>query len=159
MAWSAARNRARRRKYISASELAKMGVCEQKLVFEKELGERRTPDQERSVREGIERHEKFFREAFIVNPNADTSERNPWCFVASALYGKDAAETIALRAIRDQLLRPHPMGRGLIRIYYRISPRLAAWTAKRKWLARFARFVLKPVIRFVAYLSREHHER
>lgn len=159
MARSAARHRTHRRKYISASELAKMGVCEQKIVFEKELGERRTPRQERSAVEGIERHKKFFREALIVNPNADTSEKKPWCFVASALYGKDAAETITLRAFRDQLLRPHPMGRELVRMYYRISPTLAAWTVKRKWLARFARFALSPVIRFVAYLSRENHER
>jgi hypothetical protein len=159
MAWNAARHRARRRRYISASELAKMGVCEQKLVFEKEFGERRTPDQERSAREGIERHEKFFREALIVNPNTDTSEKKPWCFVASALYGKDAAETITLRAFRDQLLRPYPTGRALIRIYYTISPSLAAWTAKRKLLARFARFALKPVVTFAAHLSRENHER
>jgi len=51
-----------------------------------------------------------------------TTEDN--CFIATAVYGRDAPETNALRAWRDRVLMPSLPGRTLVRCYYALSPRL-----------------------------------
>jgi hypothetical protein len=82
-----------KRRAIRASDLAKMTVCEQKLVFEKRYGERLTRAQEERIRDGNRGHAQYLRQAFMVNPDVHSSKSKPWCFIATELWSEHAAET------------------------------------------------------------------
>jgi hypothetical protein len=131
---------------IRASDLAKMTVCEQKLVFEKRHGERLTRAQEERIRDGNRGHAHYLRQAFVVNPDVRSSESKPWCFIATELWGEDAAETCALRALRDAILRRYALGRAFTRVYYRMSPAVAAYLVPHPFARRLARAALTPVV-------------
>jgi hypothetical protein len=131
---------------IRATDLAKMGYCEQRLVFEKRLGERLTGEQRAGIRRGNSAHDRFLRQSFAVNPSVGSSKAKTWCFVASAVYGPDAPETHRLREFRDTVLRPTAAGRWAIRFYYRVSPQLVQLLTVRPWALRAARAVLDAVV-------------
>ena len=123
-----------------------MTVCEQKLVFEKRCGERLTRGQEERIRDGNRGHAEYLRQAFVVNPDVHSSESKPWCFIATELWDEHGAETELLRSLRDAVLRRYALGRAFTRAYYRLSPPVAAYLARRpraKWLAKA---VLAPVM-------------
>ena len=48
------------------------------------------------------------------------------CFVASFAFGADAPRVAALRSYRDEVLGASFAGRGVIRVYYALSPLLVA---------------------------------
>ena len=140
---------------IRASDLAKMTVCEQKLLFEKRYGERLTRAQEERIRDGNRGHARFLRQAFVVNPDVHSSESKPWCFIATELWGEDAAETCALRALRDAILRRYALGRAFTRVYYRLSPAVAAYLARHPRVRRLAKAALTPVVAGAEYALRK----
>ena len=90
----------------------------------------------------------------MLNPRVISSDRKPWCFIASELWGESAPETKLLRSFRDAVLRPHPFGRALIRAYYRLSPALAAYVAARPRARLVAKILLVPVIAAARYALR-----
>lgn len=54
------------------------------------------------------------------------------CFIATAAFGSDEApEVAALRRFRDNVLACSVFGRAFVRVYYRLSPPLAAWLRHR----------------------------
>jgi len=74
------------------------------------------------------------------------------CFIATAAYGSACAyEVRLLRAWRDTVLTPSPLGRRFVRWYERTSPPIAAWIAPRPRARRLVRALL---IRPVAALIR-----
>lgn len=74
------------------------------------------------------------------------SRRGP-CFVASAAFAGEpyAPELHWLRRYRDEVLRPKPLGRRLIRLYYRLSPPLARRIARGQWETRAARWLITKI--------------
>ncbi len=64
------------------------------------------------------------------------------CFVATAVFGEGAAELVAFRAYRDEVLRKSVLGRGFIRGYYRFGPGLARWVVRRPRVRAGVRGVL-----------------
>ena len=69
------------------------------------------------------------------------------CFIASAVYQDRMAEpVIALRRFRDETLAPYFLGRGLIKLYYWISPSIARHL---QHLPRL-RACIKPVLDWLA---------
>ena len=147
------RRRARKRT-IRASDLAKMAVCEQRLVFEQRYGERLTRAQEERIRDGDRGHARFLRQAFAVNPGVHSSQSKPGCFIATELWGEHAAETRSLRALRDGTLNRYGIGRAFISFYYRTSPVVAAYLARHPRLRPLARAVLTPVVALVVLAVR-----
>ena len=137
---------------IRASDLAKMTVCEQKLVYEKRYGERLTRAEARLIRGGNQGHMLYLRQAFLLNPRVRSSETKPWCFIASAVFGDAAAETNVLRALRDSVLRRYALGRVFMRLYYRLSPSFAIYVAARPRAQGFMRHALKPAVAIVQWL-------
>ena len=137
---------------IRASDLAKMTVCEQKLVYEKRYGERLTRAEARRIRGGNEGHALYLRQAFTLNPALHSSETKPWCFIASTVFGEAAEETDVLRAMRDSVLRRYALGRAFMRLYYRLSPALALYLAARPHAQGFVRHALKPAVAIVRWL-------
>src|ERR1700674_5697741 len=138
--------RTRRQRAIRASDLARLVVCEQKAAFEDRYGERQDARRARNIDEGNRRHAAFLRQAFLVNPALKSSEAKPWCFVSSEIFGGFAAETADLRTFRDRILRPYAVGREIIRVYYRMSPIIAAWLSKSNARRAVMRVAMKPAI-------------
>lgn len=73
-----------------------------------------------------------------------SNKTRPRCFIASAAFEGAPDPTIdILRVYRDRVLRRHPVGRRLTRIYYRVSPPIARLVDRGPGFVRAAlRFLL-----------------
>ncbi|MBK8168592.1 MAG: serine/threonine protein kinase [bacterium] len=71
------------------------------------------------------------------------------CFIASAVYGPQAPETLALRLWRDRTLGRSWIGRRLVDGYYALAPRLVPLIERNRGLEAFIRRCLD---RLLAYL-------
>jgi hypothetical protein len=69
------------------------------------------------------------------------------CFLATAVYGEDAAELTAFRIFRDGVLLPTTPGRLLVRGYYAAGPSLARAVVRRPWLRGLTRVALRGIHR------------
>jgi TPR repeat protein len=70
------------------------------------------------------------------------------CYIASAVYGShEAAPVRVLRRYRDDSLATSMIGRGFIRAYYAVSPRMAKHFEQSSVLNRATRRVLDFVVR------------
>jgi len=134
-----------KKKFTSASELADMGYCEKKLLFEERLGRRVSSERVESRLVGEAAHKTFHRDAVAYAPGLKSSEAKPWCFIASELYGAAAWETAALRLFRDRVLRQCAAGRVFIGVYYRHSPGIARWLRRHRRTRKLARLCLWPL--------------
>lgn len=75
------------------------------------------------------------------------------CFIATAVYGDPAApEVDALRYVRDYQLLPTTTGRAFVRLYYRLSPPIAAVLLRSPASAKLVRRTLD---RLVDWMFRE----
>ncbi len=69
------------------------------------------------------------------------------CFIATAAFGSPLAPQVQLlREVRDQYLLPHPVGQGLVALYYTLSPPLAEMIAGSETLRAIVRAGLTPII-------------
>ncbi|HMN14020.1 MAG TPA: hypothetical protein PKD55_17020 [Bellilinea sp.] len=71
------------------------------------------------------------------------------CFIATAVYGRDAPETNALRAWRDRALMPSSPGRTLVRGYYELSPRLVPLLHRSERFTAVVRAALDLLVRWL----------
>jgi len=79
-----------------------------------------------------------------------TKKKSGGCYVATAVYGSyDCPQVRVLRRWRDSALLPTRWGRGLVGMYYAISPHLVKHLGGRTWLLALTK---KPLDRFVAWL-------
>ena len=80
------------------------------------------------------------------------------CFIATACYGSSScAEVLILRQFRDRCLSRSMLGRAAVRLYYSISPPVAAALSRSgylRWLVR--RVLVAPLVRLVSALSDTH---
>ena len=144
----------------SSGDLAALVKCEAEFVWRRNTGETRVDAgmQAASVRGEIEHKQaQVAMEAFHNRPRParstvpggqDTSPKSGTdrrCFIATAVYGGAAPETIELRLFRDRVLLQSGMGRALVRLYYVWSPPLASWLLKHTNWARLVRWVLDGV--------------
>jgi len=75
------------------------------------------------------------------------------CFIATAAFeSPDADPVIRLALFRDQILMTHWPGRIFIKLYYLVSPAIAAILDRFEMLRRPIRLILR---RFAMYLSRK----
>lgn len=128
-----------------------MGVCEKRLLLEQQLGPRETRAEAHAKARGKAVHRRLFVSAARTTPNLETSDKKPWCFIASAVFeSPDAPELRALRAFRDGTLRRSFVGRWMIFWYYKLSPRLAHIVHKSPRGKRFVGKMLRWFIGIVA---------
>jgi hypothetical protein len=125
----------RRPHYVSASDIASLGYCETKLVLEATHGEIVTEHQAQARVRGQVEHQRFDQLATTHHNPAPTPEGRGPCWIASAVYGVNDPRTNELRDFRDEVLMRNPVGRLLVRGYYRASPPVARALARRPRLA------------------------
>ena len=99
---------------VSATQLAEMGYCEQRVLLAHRLGERTTLAQRQARERGNEAHLRYFAQGLAAKDRR--------CFIASCVFGPDALETQQLRGYRDAVLLPRWWGRCLVAVYYRTAP-------------------------------------
>jgi very-short-patch-repair endonuclease len=116
----------------------------------------------RLARNGIQVY-RFQNEDVLHNPEGvviqlnnivDQRVQNPpssgYCFIATAAYGTSTAkELCVLRNFRDTTLTSNPVGRGLTRLYYAVSPPIANIIDCSEKLRAFVRGILNPIIAFL----------
>ena len=138
---------------VSASDLAQMGVCERRVKFEHDRGRRWTPDQLQAMKRGLRAHETFYRDG------QDAARAGGRCFVATLMFG-DAPEIRILKRFRDQVMRPRPLGRRFIVMYYRFAPAICRLLDRRPSLLPVARRLLRAVVpiagRWLQWQRRRH---
>lgn len=128
---------------LSATELAKLGLCETQLVLDRAHGEGRVSSKARAARRhGVLVHERALEAAVAAGRPRDTR-----CFIATAVYGSDAQETEVLRRWRDARLARSRLGRLAIKLYYRLSPSAAAILRRCPPLLQLARRALDAMVR------------
>lgn len=126
---------------ISATELAKLGLCETKLILDRTHGEGKISARAKARRrEGTQVH--AYSQQAAVNANGAVDRR---CFVATAVYGPDGWQTDRLRRWRDRCLLPSSTGRVLVAVYYRVSP----WLVTRFGRSLSARWVARSLLDFL----------
>ena len=81
-----------------------------------------------------------------VCPFCGATYKNFGCFIATAVYGAEAPQVVALRRFRDQRLIPHVLGRAFVAIYYRVSPPIARLLANLPKVAAAVRCGLDVVV-------------
>ena len=70
------------------------------------------------------------------------------CYVATAVYGSyDCPEVWTLRRFRDEFLNKRRLGRLLVKIYYKISPRLILTFGSIKLIKNINRKILDKIVR------------
>jgi hypothetical protein len=84
---------------------------------------------------------------------AGKQKKKQGCYIATCVYGAyDCPQVWTLRRFRDQRLAATAVGRGLIRLYYAVSPHLVAAFGGGRRFRALCRGLLDP---FVAHLRRQ----
>lgn len=78
---------------VSASELAQMGICEKRVVFEQRYGRRRTLVQLEALRRGLRAHQRF-----LYNGCVETADRRPRLIVTTTTHVRHR-RAMALRGL------------------------------------------------------------
>jgi hypothetical protein len=131
----------KRTRHITASELADCCVCEQRVVFDRLRGKRRTAQSREQMRAGVAAHTALHRQA--LQEHAGDAR----CFVATALWGRTDPRTQALRTWRDGWLLKRWWGSTAVRLYYAASPWLVGLLARAPGLQLVIDLVLSAVAR------------
>jgi hypothetical protein len=77
----------------------------------------------------------------------DDGELASACFIATAAYGSSLDPRLdILRDFRDQYLLPNPLGKELVRLYYKCSPPAADFIARHDSLRAVVRVGLLPLL-------------
>lgn len=131
-------------KSITVSELVSIVYCERKYVLDRRYGRRDLPFVRAAAARGQLAHARFEAAGRAEMAGANLAGRR--CFIATAVYGADAAETNMLRAWRDRALLPSRAGRMAVRCYYAVSPAVACVLTRLPAIARIVRVLLNAVV-------------
>ena len=133
----------RAKKYHTITDIVGTVYCEQKVVFDRERGDARPLEVRAKAAAGTFEHLRFQVEG---QTRAAIDRR---CFIATAIYGPDAAETNFLRAWRDRVLMPAMAGRLFARAYYAVSPSLVPLLCRSRCAATAVRAGLNALLRLM----------
>lgn len=129
----------RRRRHVTAKDLAAMGFCEKRVLLTHQLGERNSRALQQDMRRGLAAHRRYYEQG------AAASSRDR-CVVATCVFGDAAPQTEVLRRYRDVVLLPQSWGRLAISIYYRFAPAACKALRRSPLLAGVTRAVLDAAV-------------
>lgn len=135
--------------FVSATEIAALFFCENKIVLDRRLGETVTERQAKARSRGVAEHERADQAGRQLHNQPETGPKGP-CFIATHVYGSNDPRTNQLRCFRDQSLKQSAPGRLAVLVYYRYSPLLVIWLQGRPLATRTARFLVDLVRILVA---------
>lgn len=79
----------------------------------------------------------------------------PGCFIATAVYGTRSYKLEIFRIFRDNILLKNKLGKIFVQFYYKISPRIANYIRKRKFIKSFILYLLiEPIYQLLKLLFR-----
>jgi hypothetical protein len=83
------------------------------------------------------------------------SPYSPSCFIATVVYGSASYYKLDyFRKFRDEFLVRTKLGGKLIKLYYRISPRVACFIKRKKTLKSILRYALiEPLYLFFKFIK------
>lgn len=90
-----------------------------------------------------------------ISANFETAKKSRWvrkggpggCYIATAVYGDyDAPQVLTLRRFRDDVLMESVLGRAFVRVYYKLSPPVAARLGEDSPVTRCVRRVLDWIV-------------
>lgn len=147
-------------RFVSASEIASMFYCEQKIVLDLKHGETITEEQVQARARGTRVHSEVDRVARREHNKAPVSTgKKDHCFIATHVYGYDDARTNELRRFRDRVLMGQPSGVVLVKLYYRWAPTIVRWMEGRNVATAVSRLVIDLVRKLVSPWTGERHGR
>lgn len=127
---------------IRATDLADMGFCEQKCLMKARHGDVETPEAKAARTRGHAEHQRFDHQVRVAHNTGLRGQRDRRCFIASAVYGSNDPRTEALRRFRDEHLIPSTCGRIFVKLYYTLSPLIAALCEKSPLLRTIMKNIL-----------------
>lgn len=128
------------------TQLAQMVRCEQQMLFKRKFGDRQTAASAAAIRKGVKGHQQMEKQGAGFLTQGQSRRQ---CFIATAVYGGDAYQTIMLRKYRDSYLLSNRAGKILIEVYYTLSPPIAALLNSLPFLKPLVRLALWPIILLV----------
>lgn len=98
--------------------------------------------------------EEIYIQARQLKDEIENPPKKGMCFIATATYGSACApEVILLSRFRDEVLLKKSAGQWFVKLYYRVSPGLAAMIRRSNGLRMVTRLLLVyPALYFVARL-------
>lgn len=149
-----------REKSVSITRIVSASFCEQKVVFDRTYGQKKTAEVAQKAAQGEREHLRFesegralaargpiLQQPYGPAPTSAAPRTDKRCFIASAVYGEDAPETNTLRAWRDSVLKASFMGRLVISVYYCVSPTVVSLIAGKPRLLKTVRRLLEAFLR------------
>lgn len=130
--------------WVSASDAGQATFCTHSLELKYKGAKVSESATERRAR-GHSEHEHFNQRIKAAQAN-----RDPRCFVASQVYGANDPRTEELRTWRDDFLMKHDFGRGLVRVYYTLSPCLVKVCQKVGWVNGLFRVLVDLVRKWIS---------
>lgn len=123
---------------VSATQLAEMHYCEQRVLLAHRYGDRTTLAQREARERGLAAHADYYARGRTAS--------DARCFISSCVFGPVAPETQVLRTFRDAVLLPRGWGRALVAWYYAWAPSVCAVLRCHPWWAACVRGALRPVV-------------
>ena len=130
--------------WVSASDAGQAMFCPHSLELKYKGAKVSESATQRRAR-GHSEHERFNQRIKAAQAN-----RDPRCFVASQVYGANDPRTEELRGWRDEVLMKHDFGRGLVRVYYALSPSLVKVCQKVGWVNGLFRVLVDLVRKWIS---------
>ena len=127
-------------RYISATQLAKLGKCERQIYLDNKYGEDKSLVRQ-DIKRGDKEHEEF---------RLHLTGKDKRCFIATAIFGAMAPETIALRCWRDEWLLNCRIGRLGVNIYYQFSPAVVNLLFYIPGLSILLRYILRCLLAWIS---------
>lgn len=147
-------------RFVSATEIASMFYCEQKIVLDLKHGETVTQEQAKARVRGTRVHKEVDRVARKEhNKKSSGDGRSDYCFVATHVYGYHDPRTDELRRFRDRVMMGHPAGASLVRMYYRWSPAVVRWMEGKTVATAVSRVAIDIIRSAVSPWTGERHGR
>lgn len=117
-------------RFVSATDIASLAYCEQRIVLASRHGNLTTPEQRQAQARGVEHHERHDAVVRQYHNESPAPRQSP-CFIASHVYGLTDERTNELRRFRDEVLLQSAGGRALVSLYYHRSPSVVRWLERR----------------------------